>query len=183
MNQFLVIDLKGFYSNKGLSFEKEMNKGNLTGVGSSFPAEYFPDSGTTILVNQIPFFINNEGPDSPDNMELNNQTITFKRNLYKFIHILGCSDNGSFKEPLILASNEFTVELKLGLTEWLEKEPLFGEKVGIKCGHIHSGVGKIYSFEPIVWHQTIKVDESVKWDRIKFIDNPGMHIFAITLEI
>jgi hypothetical protein len=180
-----MIDLEEFYCNNGISSEGSISKGNFTGGGSSFPAELLPNfnKDVVIVVNDVPFQLNKSAPDCADNMEFNNQYIKFKPNIYKTIHVLGCADNGSYIEPIYLETKNTSIEVKLGLTDWLTEKPIFDEKIAFRCKYVHTQRGNLSNFQPTIWYQKISLFISnMRCFGMKFIDNPGMHIFAITLE-
>jgi hypothetical protein len=186
VSQYTMIDLKEFYCNNGISSEGNISKGNFTGGGSSFPSELLPNfnKDVVIVVNDVPFQLNKSTPDCADNMEFNNQYIKFKPNIYKTINVLGCADNGSYIEPIFLVTNNTSIEVKLGLTDWLAEKPLFDEQIAFRCEYVHTQRGKLSNFQPTIWCQKINLfNSNMECLGMKFIDNPSMHIFAITLEI
>ena len=184
MNNFVTLNLEEYFCNKGFSFSNRMDEANFTGIGSSYPAELMPQS-EVIDINNIPFIFPTNNSKF-DNMEFNRQVIKFEHDSYESIHFLGAADNGSFEEELILSDGDNYKTVTLGFTNWLEQNPIFGEEVAINFQYMHTKSGKkIEELSPKIWFNKVEIQQSTSvpfFNSITFPDNPGMHIFGITLK-
>lgn len=184
MNNFITVNLRSYFNNKGISSAKKVYKGDFSGVGSSYPSDELPVSESLITIENVPFIF----PDKEatyDNMDFYEQSIEVPKNVYNKIHVLGASDNGSFNENinLINTSTNNRRSVKLGLTEWVYKHPVFGEKVAFRTNKAHSKTAGIINGKSLtIWYQCSKILPEYEFNMLKFGDNPGIHIFSLTLE-
>lgn len=183
MANYLMINLEEYFCNKGFSSENHNNNGNFTGMGSSFPVEFMPPS-KEITINNVPFMFPQKN-SVVDNMEFNNQVISFEKYKYDYIYFLGAADNGSFEEDVMLSDGVSFETITIGLSDWLATEPLFGEELAIKCDYMHTKSGhKMDELNPKIWFARVNLQSlnNSVFDKIIFSDNPGMHLFSITLK-
>ncbi|BFH10903.1 hypothetical protein WJ0W_006740 [Paenibacillus melissococcoides] len=179
--RYYNIDLTDFYSNKGISHLEEIEVANFTGMGSSYPAEQLPTLDRIVTVHDIPFYLSS---GTFDNMELNEQVISVPLQTYIKIHILGAADNGSYSCPLQLKGTNEMQSVHLKLTDWTKASPTYQELIAFQCEGIHSSTqgGLVKGLRSTIWYQVINISGGGDFNQISFVDNPSMHIFAITLE-
>jgi|SRR5699024_6366042 len=176
------IVLNPWYNNKGISSIDNLNDADFTGFGSSFLSEQLPVSGSSINIFGVPFIFPDKEKGKLDNMACMNQEITVKKDRYLKIHVLGASENGSFKEPIKL-SGDSIYESWLGLTDWIETQPQFNNKKALTCNGLNSNrSGLTKSVSTNIWYAKIEIDETGIYDKVLFVDNPSMHIFCLTFE-
>lgn len=183
MNYYLV-NLEEYYSNSGFSYLNKMGSANFTGSGSSYPAEQLPSSKEVITIHHVPFQFPSKEEGDFNNLEFYEQEIKVPNESYTYIHVLGAADNGSFLEPLTLRDQEGAVtEVMLGLTDWVDYDPKFNELKAFVCKGIHSAqLGCLEGMQSTIWYQKVAIPEGVMFNEIRLGDNPGMHIFSLTLE-
>ena len=181
-NQYLLLDLKEFLNNKGIS--KIGSAGEFDSWGNSFDAAELPEPGELFEINEIPFRISKNS--YADNMVLENQVIPLQ---YEFkcncINILGASDGGNFFDSIkIEFSNGNKHEYPVGVSWWKSNEAHFGNKVGMSCQHLINSSGEINKkFQVKLWHCTVVISNEFIPVSLTFPDNVCMHVFAITMEI
>jgi len=181
MDPFVIVNLEAYFNIKGISTLKNINSADFSGLGSSYPAEELPKKGVT-TINDTPFLF----PDSEsivDSLTFDEQLIKLPRGLYKRLHILGAADNGSFREKVYLVDGIKKSQIKVGLTGWIVPEPHYSEKKAFICSMGYSqSEGIVREFKPIIWHQTVDLNNVGDIEFLQLSDNPAMHLFAITLE-
>lgn len=181
---FTIVPLENYFNNSGISFKNSYEHGDFSGAGSSYPAEDLPESNSLINVEEIPFKFPSKVRYDKNNMEFAEQIIDIEPNYYRCIHILGAADNGSFIEPIELITERNKIQVLIGLTDWISKQPTFNEKIAFRCKGAHSKrSGYIEAIDTTIWYQKIEILKyGNEISKLVFIDNPGMHIFALTLE-
>lgn len=179
----IPIKIDIYLNNKGITNLDTKAYGDFSGVGSSYLSDELPNE-KHIVVNNIPFIFQN-GETSFDNMDFHNQEIVLPMGNYKRVHVLGASENGSFAERIELLNSKtgHKTAVKLGLTEWVYLQPTFGEQVAFRTRNAYTLTnGKISGRQLTVWQQSINTLSDVEFDRIVVGDNPGTHMFSLTME-
>lgn len=183
MSKYVKVDLSEYFNNCGISYVNDIQSGDLTGIGSSYPAEQLPDSNSNIEVDNVPFLFPKKEVGEKNNIEFNNQVISLPKGNYRNLFVLGAAENGSYIETLIIRNKNISQKIRLGLTDWLNETCEFNETIAYHCYGCHSTkAGIISTFEPKMWLQRIDLPENLLAEELSLPDNPGMHIFAITLE-
>lgn len=179
LGKFIFVDLNDYYCNKGISFKR--NNSDFTGMGSSYLGEQLPESNSPVLVHGTPFTFPDK--ESVNNLDFNNQEISVPCYKYSSLHILGSAENGTFKEEIKLVGEKGEYKVKLGLTDWINPDPVFGEKIAFRCQGLHSNTnGYINSLQPTIWYQVIDITSVEPIYSLILGDNPGLRIFALTCE-
>lgn len=177
---YYIVNLTQYFCNKGISHVGDAHLANFTGMGSSYPAEQLPKSNQEILIQGVPFLFPPIWSEHFDNIELNGLTVGVQLRRYRKIHVLGASENGSFRCPVCLSRTNEERIVTLGLTDWTKGKPTYEEEYAFLCQGMHTSSGSIVNnLTCAIWHQQIG---GFKFNHMEFIDNPSMHIFAITLE-
>lgn len=169
-------------NNQGFSHLNDIDKGELTHVGTSIPAEKIRFNENT-KVNSVPFkFMRNK--DNKDNVELEGQLIQFPSSNVRKIHFLSLSCYGSyFQEVKLLNDNNPVSQSYLYTTELAMEAPEYEQIYkGISFDYLHNRKGEIPNLQGNIWHSYIDIGSTREINQIKFEDNPAIHIFAITLE-
>ncbi|KAF0815848.1 MULTISPECIES: hypothetical protein [Cytobacillus] len=181
---YYLVNLEEYYCNCGFSFINQRENGDFTGSGSSYPAEQLPSSEKVIKIHEVPFHFPSKEKGKFNNIEFNEQKIKVKEDSYQAIHVLGAADNGSFLEPISLIDQQGSVsKVMLGFTDWVDYEPKFNDLKAIVCKGVHSAqLGCLEGMQCTIWYQKVKVPTGVLFNEIRLGDNPGMHIFSLTLE-
>ncbi|MGG3805766.1 hypothetical protein [Metabacillus fastidiosus] len=180
---YSCLDLNNYFNNKGITSDYDREKGNLDPfIGLSLPISY--------IVNKLILEKDNERIPlkfclncSLDNIELTGQEISFKEKIYSDIYIVGACNNGNFYNDIIVSNNNDEFEKKrFYLSDLFEENP-FNEEICVRSfpySHTREGINKY--FKPKLWLYNIKLDTPFSINKIKFSENPFIHIFSITLK-
>ncbi|MGE6631480.1 hypothetical protein [Bacillus sp. NPDC077027] len=181
MGIYQTINLEPYVNNRGMTYEKDYQKGKLTLGNASFPAELLLKEQEPVI-HGIPFeFIYiNKG----DNIELEGQSIQLGQIKAEALHIVGCACNGNLYEDVTFLLNGHPVhQSRLSLTDVIEQEPAFSDRLALSFNYIHTVTGINRHLGSRLWHDTLSLPKGTLFDEIQFEDNPSMHIFAMTLEM
>lgn len=178
--KYELLNLTPYNNVKGISYIDSINKADFSGVGSSYPAEELPYEDVKEF-HGVPFRLPNKD-GKYDNMDFSEQTLNIPENTYAKMHILGAAENGSFNETIFLSTRYREHSYKVGLSEWIYSVPFYNEKVAIQTRYAHSQTSGRVNIPLNVWYQSIELNSKELYCAIKFGDNPGMHIFSITME-
>ena len=172
-NKFVLVPLHHHFNNNGISLHLHQSDGDFDCYGQTYPSEELPQSGEIISVDQVEFLFPIKKEGYKNNIAFNSQTIQVPENGYSFLHLLGASDGGSFEEEIGCCYESGVAKCKVGLTDFFEKEPRFGETVGLRCSHYHTRSDKggchYSNITPTMWHQRIKLNERQKGDVRNFV--------------
>jgi hypothetical protein len=184
---YTCLFLEDYYNNAGFTYPKEEHRiGDFSGAGSSYVADELITKDGIFEFEGIPFRL--RAGEGYNNIEANLQSLSVEKE-YKCtkIHILGASDNGSFKEKIkVVYADEMDEELQFGLTDWISGKPSFENREILRFKGIFSSFsGKVINdFKPTIWYTfNVLSKSSAPVKLIKLPDNPGFHIFSITLEL
>ncbi len=179
---FEIIDLSSYLNNDGISYATNRADGDFAASGYTYPAEELPESNSKLICQGVEFLFPDKSDGLNNNLALENQNIKVPANYYKEINILGASEMGSFEEEITLEYSDGSLKkTSLGLSEWWAKPSKYKEKVGIQCSKLRSTKDDIEKIKITIWLQRIALNSSKKLTTIRLVDNPCMHIFALTL--
>ncbi|MBJ8030425.1 hypothetical protein [Bacillus cereus group sp. N21] len=180
IGRFIELDIGPFVNNRGMTYEGECNKGNLTLGQSSLPAEVLM-SREFFESNGVPFHFTYY--EAGDNLEMMGQTIDIENITARRAHFFGASSNGSFYEDVYFLKDRIEVfKCCVHLSDIISVNPDFSDQCALTLDYVHSINGKNYNFSPRLWHYCIDFVNDVDFNQIRFEDNPFIHIFAITFE-
>ncbi|MFP4055824.1 MAG: NPCBM/NEW2 domain-containing protein [Candidatus Brocadiia bacterium] len=153
--------------------------------GSVFPAEHLPATGTRFSFAGVHFLFPSKERGEVNNLSCSGQRIQVPPGRYKSLHLVGASENGSFREPLGLAYKEGPAEAELALTDWCQAAK-FGERAAFhaQCRYTwDSDRARMVREEvqPRLWLQAIPLDPSKTLEALSLPYNRRMHLFAATL--
>ncbi len=97
-NKSCCLELSGYFNNVGITSQSHPEKGDFDCYGQTFPAEDLPMRGLLIVLNNVSFRFPSGVLGEPDNISCNYQIIRFPSAEYKYLHVLGACDGGSFSE-------------------------------------------------------------------------------------
>ncbi|WP_157670263.1 hypothetical protein [Bacillus cereus] len=174
------MNMEPFVNNRGMTYEEECEKGNLTLGNSSLPAEVLMKK-KSIKFSGVPFHFTYI--EAGDNIELEGQIIDLMNiKAYKF-HFIGISSNGNLYDNVYFLKDGILVHKdRLFLSDTIATEPAFLDQCVLSLDYAHSVVGKNSNLKPNLWYYCIDFGEEVEFNQIQFEDNPFMHIFAMTIE-
>ena len=197
----ISVDLSPHLNNAGIASAGHRITDGLDGLGTTFCAESFPDSGMTIICQGTPFIFPDKGDNLDDNIACEAQEIALPIGAYSALHILGMCDWRAFEESLRLkAPNGTYMETPLGLSDASHYQGLqYGEHEALACPLVtpDSLIPHVVLFgidlpddgyemtetriDAGIWHQVILVEPPRPLVGLVLPDNPSMHLFALTL--
>jgi predicted esterase len=154
--------------------------------GSTFPAENLPASGTKFMLDGVWYLFPSKEPGDVNNVACNGQRIAVPPGRYRALHVVGASENGSFRAPLKLIYEEGPDEAELALTDWCQ-DSQFGESVAFEASHRYTYSelwGRVVQdkAKPHLFVQTIALDPEQTLKSIGLPYKRRMHLFAATLD-
>jgi len=154
--------------------------------GSVFPAENLPATGSKFSFDNVSFLFPSKERGDFNNVSCNGQRIEVPPGRYKALHVVGTSENGSFRDRLSLAYKEGPAEADLALKDWCQK-PTEGDRAAFEapCRYTWSSEKRTMvreEVQPRLWLQRIALDPQKTLEAIALPYNRRMHVFAATLE-
>ena len=187
MGNMQIFDLTEHFNNDGISSDQDRTDGDFTGTGQTYPEEDLPPSNTRVSYGGVPFAFPDKSDGALNNISLEGQRLFVTERCYERLFILGAADVTSLEDRMVVASGQETHhDLPLQLSSWrLGRNLKYGELPAIKCSGFHFPSQHV-STEKLditygIWMQTISLPR-ITVTSILMPDNPGMHIFALTLE-
>ena len=184
---YQILDLTAYFNNDGISFDTDRTDGDFSGFGATYPAEDLPASNSRVLCHGVPFLFPGKSDGLDNNVALEGQHISVPADLYDSLFLLGAADENSHEDVI---SFEFASGRRqegfLGLSSWRLRHNLrYGELVAFECGGYHFRSHHVYTNRVRVdygmWLQSLPIDSTECLSYMELPDNPGMHIFAMTL--
>ena len=189
----LPLNLEALLDNDAIADVRDRADGNFdcpdhaaNVPGSTYPAEVLPATGSVFSFNKVHFLFPSKEQGDFNNVACAGQRLEIPPGRYKALHIIGASENGSFRSGLLLAYKEGPAEAELALTDWCQ-EPGFGERTAFEADARYT-----YSSErnrvvreavkPRLWLQAIQLDPKKTLESVVLPYARRMHIFAATLE-
>jgi len=137
---FLLIDLRNYFNNDGISYDDCKCDGDFDAKGSTFPAEELPPSNSIITMGSVPFYFPSKENGDLNNMVLSSQSINVEQRKYSTLYVLGAVDgqNGEvYEEEVTVNMSDGGFEpIYLGLSNWLLPAK-YNEKIAFRCNHMH----------------------------------------------
>lgn len=154
--------------------------------GSVFPAENLPATGSKFSFDGISFLFPSKERGDYNNVSCNGQRLEVPPGRYRALHVVGASENGSFRDVLSLAYKEGPAEAELALRDWCQK-PAAGDRVAFEapCRYTWSSEKRAMVREetaPRLWLVRVTLDPNKTLEAIALPYNRRMHVFAATLE-
>jgi len=189
----LPVSLDALFDNDAIADARDRSDGNFDCPdhpadipGSVFPAEYLPATGSVFSFDGIHFLFPSKERGDFNNLACAGQRLEPPRARYRAVHILGASENGSYRATLQLAYEEGPAEAQFALTDWCQVAS-FGERTAFEaeCRYTYSSERRRVVREdirPRLWLQRIALDPTKTLTSITLPYNRRMHIFAVTLE-
>ena len=182
-----ILDLVPYFNNDGISSDKDRTDGDFTGAGNTYPEEDLPPSNSIFTCDGVMFQFPDKRDGANNNISLEGQHIPVPESLYDKLFLLGASDDNSLEDTLRFSFADGTLEeALLGLSSWRLCHNLkYGERVAIKCRGFHFPSQHVDTDNiPVdygIWMQKVPVPTHQPLIATELPDNPGMHIFALTL--
>lgn len=180
-----LLDLAVYFNNHGCgSSHFENCQADLNGLQEFFLCESMPKKGI-FEVAGMKFLFPLLADGINDNISCLSQVIAVKQGQYSRIMFLGCADEGSFSEPVVIFYEGGEVEeLYLNLSCWW-LYPDYGEMIAwegrfatrtIDKVHVAPNRGRLYA-------QDYNLNQNKVVVGIKLPENMNMHLFAISLQM
>ncbi len=182
-----VLDLTPYFNNDGISYESDRTDGDFTGMGNTYAAENLPPSTSIVTFYGVSFRFPDKRDGLKNNVALEGQRIEVPQSMYKCLYLLGASDGNSLEDSIrFVFANGSQEKAFLGLSSWrLYHKLKYGERPAIKCTGYNFPSQHVYTNRIAVdygiWMQEVAITASKVLTSIEFPDNPGMHVFALTL--
>lgn len=186
---YLILDLTTVFNNDGISYDADRTDGNFNGSGWTYPAEDLPPSNSSMECKGVMFRFPSKKDGDDNNVVPEGQRIWVLQDLYDGLWLLGVSESGYLEDVMrFVFADGSKDEAFLGLSGWNKPYNLkYGERVGILCSGYHFPSGHVYTdrvgVDYGIWIQDISIRASRPLVAIELPDNPGMHIFAMTLRL
>jgi alpha-L-fucosidase 2 len=186
LTEFQVVELTSYCNNDGISSDADRSDGDFTGTGQTYPEEDLPPSNSLFKCGEVPFIFPDKSDGKFNNISLEGQGLPIETERNQRLRILGAADL-SLEDRIVLNTNQgIQHELPLRLSSWrLGRDLKYGEVPAILCSGFHFPSQHVYT-ERLdlaygIWMQTIPLPDE-QANALVLPDNPGMHIFALTLE-
>ena len=180
--QYIHIDMRNVYNNKGFCIDINDTKADFTGMGEYFYLNDDFQIGNPWRVGNMEFYMPLFDESLNDNVSCEGQRIDIPLGKYGAIAILGCSEWGNFTGKLTLNYDDNQTEtIMLKFSDWYGSngEPYYGEDIAwtgesIDCkGEINRN--RIYASNYRIMNNNSQIKS------ILLPQCPNMHIFAISL--
>jgi len=187
------LNLEALFDNDAIADAQRRNDGNFDCPdhaadipGSVFPTENLPATGSKFSFDNVQFLFPSKERGDFNNVSCNGQRIEVPPGRYKALHVVGTSENGSFRDTLALAYKEGPADAELALRDWCQK-PGEGDRVAFEaaCRYTWSSEKRAMvreEIQPRIWLQRIAFDPKKTLEAIALPYNRRMHVFAATLE-
>lgn len=185
----LILDLNSYFNNDGISFDTDRTDGDLNGHGWTYPAEDLPPSNSLVENDGVVFRFPCKEDGEDNNVVPEGQRIMVLQDVYEGLSLLGVSDRGYLDDVICFVFADGSKdETFFGLSAWNKPHDLkYGERVGIRCSGYHFPSKHVYTdrvgVDYGIWIQDISICASHPLVAIELPENPGMHIFAMTLRL
>ena len=186
---YFTLNLTSYFNNDGISYDVDRTDGDFNGSGWTYPAEDLPPSNSSIERNGIVFRFPSKEDGEDNNVVPEGQRISVLQDVYRGLWLLGVSDRGYLEDVIrFVYADARKEEAFLGLSGWNKSHNLkYGERVGILCSGYHFPTKHVYTdrvgVDYGIWMQYIPIRVSHSLVAIELPENPGIHIFAMTLRL
>ena len=189
----LPLHLEPLFDNDAIADARDRADGNFDCPdhaadipGSTFPAENLPATGSKFSFSGVWFLFPSKERGDLNNLACAGQRLQVPPGRYKALHVVGTSENGSFKGAVQLAYKEGPAEAELALTDWCQAAQ-FGERAAFQapCRYTYSSNVRRVVREEVgthLWLQRLALDPSRTLEAVILPYNRRMHLFAATLE-
>lgn len=183
-----ILDLTPYFNNDGISFDDNRGDGDFAGLGVTYPAEDLPPSNALVVCLGVPFRFPDKRDGRNNNISMEGQRISVSQARFANLFLLGAAEENSLEDVIrfVYVSGR-QHETPLGLSSWRLRHDLkYGERVAIECRGYHFLTHDVHTdllgVDYGIWLQTVAIDPTECLAAIELPDNPGMHVFAMTLQ-
>jgi hypothetical protein len=184
---YRILNLTPFFNNDGISSDADRRDGNFNGAGATYPEEDLPVSRSLLECEGVVFRFPDKGNGLDNNIALEGQRIPVPQDVYDCLYLLGASDGANLEDAVrFIFADGGQEEAFLGLSGWGKRHSLrYGERVAVQCSGYHFPSRHVYTdrvgVDYGIWMQRTPIRAVRPTVAIALPDNPGMHIFAMTL--
>lgn len=174
----IKINLIKNYNNAGIKIAGLSKKADMTGLGAyiEFDEEQLLNA---TLESRDAFELCKNAKQLYDNVLCMGQEIKIPVGRYNSLNILGCSDYGNFSDYLMVCYEDGIEKVMINFSSWINKEPLFGEKVYC-TGSLKEVKSYLNKSEGTLFSQSLRL-KNKQVQAIILPNCPTMHIFSIYL--
>ncbi len=186
-NAYLILDLTPYFNNDGISCDADRADGDLNGNGATYPAEDLPPSNSPVECERVVFRFPSKEDGQDNNIVLEGQRIAVPQDVFDGLYFLGVALSGYLEDVVrFVFADGSKEEAFLGLSGWDKSHNLkYGERVAVLCSGYHFPAKHVYTdrvgVDYGIWMQHIPIRATCPLMAVELPDNPGMHIFAMTL--
>lgn len=183
---YFVIDLGSYFNSDVISSDANRSDGDFNGVGETYPEEDLPASNSIVECYNVVFRFPDKGDGLNNNISLEGQHIAIPKYRYDRLYLLGAAE-GNLEDMVTFKTADGGQQVAfLGLSGWHKRNHLqYGERVAITCSGYHCPAHHVFTDRLGVgygiWMQQIHICPSGQLVAIELPENPGMHVFAMTL--
>ncbi|MGE7218491.1 hypothetical protein ACQKJC_18485 [Priestia koreensis] len=177
------VDLTPFLNNSGTCDEhKDCGESSFSVGKSYFPTEHLPKFGELTQWEDVTFIFPTRTNEGFDNVILEEQTIPVKQNSYSTVSIFGASNNGNFFDTVRLFLDDKEVhQFKLKLSDFIAEKSWFDDVPVLNCPFVRNPINDLHHLQPKIYCHHEVLPPNITFNKIKFGENPFIHIFSITL--
>lgn len=181
-----MVDLRRYYNSDAVSSDSDRTDGDFNGIGQTYPEEDLPSSNSLFDCDGIVFRFPDKRDGMNNNVSLEGQHIAIPEDTYDTLYVLGAAERDFEDNVSFITADGCWVSSLVGLSSWHKGNRLqYGEKVAVRCSGVHCPTRHVYTdrlgVDYGIWIQRVPIDTRMPLAAIELPDNPGMHVFALTL--
>ncbi|MFI6130804.1 hypothetical protein [Micromonospora sp. NPDC051141] len=178
--EFCVLNVDDLLNNRGTTGIADTDHGRLNVWGNSFPAEELPEPGALITVDGVPFRWPRGHVDG-DNVRCEGQVIDLPSGRYEWVYLLAASERRSEDTLWVFYDDGHADPLPLGVSDFLDGTPVFGEKPAFRTGGMHYPHHVQPNLPTTMWSCRVGVPRRGNAHALRLPRLVALHVFAVTL--
>lgn len=177
------LDLREACNNQGRVNAVTRSGGLLSYPPAGYPDEQLAPPGSWLETDKVPFIlVDPEG--NCDNIDTSGQILRVPGLAVARCWLLGATEGaGSFEGELAFQTARQTHRCRFGLTSWSALEPHFDDALAVRCSLVRMDNRDVPGYPTSLWYTSRLVPVQEPILEIALPDLPGLHIFAITLQL
>ena len=180
---FVLAHLDEAYNHDGISYDSNRLDGDEWTFGTAYPAEELPPTGARVEIKGVPFIFPPKEDGFNNNIALEDQRLKFIPEVpqAKVLYILASSDNGDFREMVVLEipTQRTEFSLPVGFSDWMSIFPTMGAAKGLETSHVHRD-GEDFETKRSLWVSKVGMPVIGDVSALRFGYNPSCHVFGVT---
>ncbi|MDI6102995.1 hypothetical protein QLQ12_30715 [Actinoplanes sp. NEAU-A12] len=176
-----LVDLSTHHDNRGLQPPGTDGDYGFNVWRNTFPAEELPPPGSTVTVAGVPFAFPAPAAGG-DNVRCRGQRIAVPAGSYDWIYLLGAAERRTEDVVTLHYADGSTGTAHLRMSDfWPQTPDRFGEPLAFRTSAMRYPRHTHADHAPSIWQQRVPVTGPGELVAVRLPDNPGMHVFAITV--